>query len=259
MESFKLEKILEKQVIDVQLALHSLEKAKDELKKTLKRRKDLALAENDINYKEIDTTTLFTNGDTKEFDAAIAKLMETNRSQADEIRTLKIEQESHTIILCEENEQKKRAIEERAMIEDDKRNIANRLEAKSIEFERILNMQLDSLNQMMNAHHELNMKDIDISTLKIQNEQLQNDLKIEKEVEKSFKKLNEAIRYFEQLLKSQRAGNDTLGVGYTSTKQGESSKTTEERSNKVKNTKSTYHLCGKKGHTANLCQSKKNN
>jgi hypothetical protein len=71
MEAFKLGKILENQVIDVQLALHSLEKARDELKKTLKRRKDLALAENDINYKEIDTIALFTNGDTKEFDAAI--------------------------------------------------------------------------------------------------------------------------------------------------------------------------------------------
>ena len=134
MEAFKLGKILENQVIDVQLALHSMEKARDELKKTLKRRKDLALAENDINYKEIDTTTLFTNGDTKEFDAAIAELMKTNRSQVEEIRTLKLEQESNTIMLCEENEQKKRAIEEKAMIEDAKRNIANRLEAKSIEF-----------------------------------------------------------------------------------------------------------------------------
>ena len=65
------------------------------------------------------------------------------------------------------------------MIEDDKRNIANRLEENSIEFERISNMQLDSLNQMMNAHHELNMKDIEISTLK-----MQNDLKREKKFQK---------------------------------------------------------------------------
>ena len=83
---------MENQVIDVQLALHSLEKARDELRKSLKRRKDLAIAKNDINYKEIDITALFTNGDTKEFDAAIAELMETNRAQAEEIRTLKLEQ-----------------------------------------------------------------------------------------------------------------------------------------------------------------------
>ena len=68
------------------------------------------------------------------------------------------------------------------MIEDDKRNLTNRLEEKTIEFERISNMQLDTLSQMMNAHHELNMKDIEISTLKMQNEQLQNDLKREKEI-----------------------------------------------------------------------------
>ena len=172
MEAFKLGKILENQVIDVQLALHSLEKARDELRKSLKRRKDLAIAENEINYKEIDTTTLFANGDTKEFDAAISELMEKNRAQAEDIRTLKLEQESHAIMLCEVNEQKKRAIEEKFMIEDDKRNISNRLEAKAIEFERISNMQLETLNQMMNAHHELNMKEIEISTLKMQNEQL---------------------------------------------------------------------------------------
>ena len=50
---------------------------------------------------------------------------------------------------------------------------------------------------MMNAHHELNMKDIEISTLKMQNEQLQNELKREKEIVDSFNKSSEAIKYFE--------------------------------------------------------------
>ena len=72
MEVFKLGKIIENQVIGVQLALHSLEEARDELRKSLKRRKDLAIAENEINYKDIDTTKVFSNGDTKEFDAAIS-------------------------------------------------------------------------------------------------------------------------------------------------------------------------------------------
>ena len=180
MEVFKLGKIIENQVIGVQLALHSLEEARDELRKSLKRRKDLAIDENKTNYKEIDTTNIFSNGDTKEFDVAIAELMEANRAQAEEIRTLKLEQESQAIMLCEVTEQKKRAIEEKDLIEDDKRNIAKRLETNSIEFERISNMQLDALSQMMNAHHEINMKDIEISTLKMQNEQLQNDLRREK-------------------------------------------------------------------------------
>ena len=58
------------------------------------------------------------------------------------------------------------------MIEDDKRNLAKKLEEKSIDLARVSNMQLDTLSQMMNAHHELNVKDIEISTLKMQNEQL---------------------------------------------------------------------------------------
>ena len=63
------------------------------------------------------------------------------------------------------------------MIEDDKRNFFNRLEEKLIEHARFFNMQLDTLSQMVNDHHELNVKDIEISTLKMQNEQLQNDLR----------------------------------------------------------------------------------
>ena len=55
------------------------------------------------------------------------------------------------------------------MIEDDKGNLANILEEKSIELEKFPNMQLDTLSQMMNAHHELNVKGVEISTLKMQN------------------------------------------------------------------------------------------
>ena len=113
------------------------------------------------------------------------------------------------------------------MIEDDKRNLANRIEEKLIELARVSNMQLDTVSQMMNAHHELNVKDIEISTLKMQNEELQNDSRREKKFVESFNKPNEAIKYFEQLLKSPRFNNDTLGLGYTSTKEGESSKTTK--------------------------------
>ena len=84
------------------------------------------------------------------------------------------------MVLCEITKQKKREIEDMAMLEDDKRNLANRLEEKSIELTKISNMQLDTLNQMMNAHHELKMKDIEISTLRMENEQFKNKLKREK-------------------------------------------------------------------------------
>ena len=63
------------------------------------------------------------------------------------------------------------------------------------------------------------------------------------------------MKYFEQLLKSPRSSRDTIGLGYTSTEEGESSKTIEERNNKGKNSKPTCHYYGKKGHAANVCRS----
>ena len=110
------------------------------------------------------------------------------------------------------------------MIEEDKRNLAKRLEEKSTELTKISNMQLDTLSQMMNAHHELNVKDIEITTLKLQNKKLQNNLRREREIAESFNKPNEAIKYFEKLLKSPRSNNDTSRLGYASTEEGESSK-----------------------------------
>ena len=71
------------------------------------------------------------------------------------------------MMLCEITKQRKRVVEDRAMLEDDKRNLANKLEEKSTELTRISNMQMDTLSQMMNIHHELNMKDIEISTLRL--------------------------------------------------------------------------------------------
>ena len=72
-------------------------------------------------------------------------------------------------------------MEDKAMIEKEKRILNNRLEEKSTELTKISNMQLDHLSQMMNANYELNAKGIEITTLKLQNEQLLNDLKKEKE------------------------------------------------------------------------------
>ena len=57
-------------------------------------------------------------------------------------------------------------------------------------------------------------------------------------------------------MRSPRSNNDTSRLGYTSTEEGESSKSAKERSNKGKNSKPTFHNYGKKGHTANVCTSK---
>ena len=73
--------------------------------------------------------------------------MDKNRTQVEEIRSLKIEHESQAMMLCELSEQKKREIEDKVMLEDEKRNLANRLEEKSTELARISNMQMDTLTQ----------------------------------------------------------------------------------------------------------------
>ena len=55
-------------------------------------------------------------------------------------------------------------------------------------------------------------------------------------------------------MRSPISNNDTFGLEYTSTGVGETSKSAEENNNKGKNSKPTFHNCGKKGHTTNVCR-----
>ena len=74
------------------------------MRKFLKRRREIAIAKNDTQYKEIDTSKVFSNGDSKDFDTAIEDLMEKNRAQVEEIISLKIKQESQAMMLCKVTE-----------------------------------------------------------------------------------------------------------------------------------------------------------
>ena len=103
------------------------------------------------------------------------------------------------------------------MIEDDQMILTNRLEEKTLEVNRISRMQMETLNQMMIANHELNGEDIEIKNLKLQNEQRRNDLKREKEFAQNFNRPSESIKYFEQLMRYCRSNSDTARLGYTST------------------------------------------
>ena len=139
MEVYKLGKTIENQVIDIHLSLQQLNEARDALRSSLKRRKEIAIVENDTHYKEIDTTKLFIKGNSSEFDATIAYLMEKNRAQVEEIKNLKLEQESRAILLCEVTKQKKKVVKDKTILEEDKRILANRLEEKSEELSKISN------------------------------------------------------------------------------------------------------------------------
>ena len=76
------------------------------------------------------------------------------------------------------------------------------------------------MNQLMIANHELNGKEIVITILKLQNDQLRNELRAEKEFIEKFNKPSKAIEYFEKLMKSPRPNNGTTRLGYTNTKEG---------------------------------------
>ena len=80
-----------------------------------------------------------------------------------EITTLKLQNEK----LQNDLKRKKEIYGKKAMIEEDKIILNNRLEKKSIELTKISNMKLGTLIQMMNANYELNVKDIEITTLKL--------------------------------------------------------------------------------------------
>ena len=79
MEVYNLGKIIENKEIEIHLILHSLEGDREELRKYLKRRKDISIADNDTLYKKIDTIKVFANGDSKEFDAAIIDLIKKKK------------------------------------------------------------------------------------------------------------------------------------------------------------------------------------
>ena len=140
MEVYKLGKTIDNQEIKIHLILHQLNEAREALKSSLKRRKEIAIVENDTQYWEINTTKLFVDGDSNQFDIAVVDLVEKNMIQLEEIRNLKLEQESHAIMLCEVTKQKKKAMEDKVMIEEDKRVLSKRLEETSSEITKISNM-----------------------------------------------------------------------------------------------------------------------
>ena len=75
----------------------------------------------------------------KNNDEALKKLLKKNSAKVKEAKDLKIEQETQSITLHEEIKQKKKAMEEKLMVEEEKRMMARRLEKRSIEVQKIIN------------------------------------------------------------------------------------------------------------------------
>ena len=90
----------------------------------------MAIQSNESNFKEEDIIGLFDDGNPSEYDLAIANLIERNNTLKEEVTNLKREHEIQAIRLCEETEIRKKAIEEKVMIEDDTRLLRNILDEK---------------------------------------------------------------------------------------------------------------------------------
>ena len=129
----------------------------------------MAIQSNESTFKEEDNTGLFNNGNPSECDATIAELMEKNNTLKEEVTNLKREHEMQAIRLCEEIEQRKKAIEDKVMIEDDTRILRNRLDEKIFDIQKLTNTQLELMNQAMVTNQELMTSDLEIATLKILN------------------------------------------------------------------------------------------
>ena len=180
MEIFKLNKAIENEKLDLEMAMVQLKEAKENLSQSLKRRKELANQMNDLRYVEERIEDFFPPSSSNEANNAIKELLEKNGSLQEEVRKLKREQEIQSIRLCEILEQRNKAQED--------------LEARNNEQQNQSNQNEDLTDQITEANEE-------ITILKAQNERIRNYLNHEKEISeiilrelRSEKKINEKLK-----------------------------------------------------------------
>ena len=104
MEIFKLDKAIENEKLCLEMAMVQLNKEKEHLSISLKRRKDLAREMNDHQYVDTRIEDLIpssSSNEANEANNAIKEILEKNGSLQEEVRMLKREQESQSVRLCE--------------------------------------------------------------------------------------------------------------------------------------------------------------
>ena len=93
MEIFRLDKVIDNEKIDLEMAIAQLKKAKEKISQSLKRRKDLTIQMNDHLYIEERIEDLHSASSSDEAGDAIKELLEKNGSLQEEVRKLRREQE----------------------------------------------------------------------------------------------------------------------------------------------------------------------
>ena len=92
MEVFRLDKEIDNDKLDLELAIGQLKQEKEQLSQSLKRRKDLAIKMNDQLYVEERVEDIYPEGNSNEANEAIKELLEKNGT-LQEVRKLRREQE----------------------------------------------------------------------------------------------------------------------------------------------------------------------
>ena len=93
MEVFRLDKAIDNEKLDLELAVGQLKKAKEQLSQSLKRRKDLAIQMNDQLYIEERIEDIYLESNSDEANEIIKQLLEKNSTLQEEVRKLRREQE----------------------------------------------------------------------------------------------------------------------------------------------------------------------
>ena len=178
MEIFRLEKVIENEKLDLEMAMVQLKEAKENLSQSLKRRKELARQMNDHQYVEEKIEYLLPSSSSDEANKAIKELLEKNGSLQEEVRKLKREQEIQSIRLCEVLEQR----------------IKHKKNWKSEVMKFIINlisMKISWINSPMQmkksgfSKHRMKEQRNELNTKRQINESLHNDLRTERKINES--------------------------------------------------------------------------
>ena len=101
MEIFILDKAIDNEKLDLEMAITQLKKEKEQLSQSLKRRKDLAIQMNDHLYIEEIIEDIHSTSSLDEANEAIKELLEKNGSLQEEVRQIRREKKIQLVRLCE--------------------------------------------------------------------------------------------------------------------------------------------------------------
>ena len=91
MEVFRLDKAIDNEKLDLELAIGQLKQAKEKLSQSLKRRKDLKIKKNDQLYVKERIEDICPEGNSNKANEAIKELLEKNGILQEEVRKMKRE------------------------------------------------------------------------------------------------------------------------------------------------------------------------